>query len=201
MKANIPALLRTQDRAVSLQDFKDLSLRIPGVSKATASNAGSTVTLYAVPFQTDYLLPSFGSTISIPANIQTNAITYFEPKIMLGASATAASSVDLTSVYITANVVVKDGYVQRSVRDAVTAALDTIFEFDAVYFGQVLSLGEIYKLIMNVEGVDYVSISRFNTSSGVAIASGNKITAAPTSLLKKAVDYDLSGITGGVVGA
>ena len=201
MKANIPALLRTQDRAVSLQDFKDLSLRIPGVVKATASNAGSTVTIYPVPYQTDYLLPSFGSTINISTDMRTNATTYFEPRIMIGASVTAASSVALTSVYITANVVVKDGYVQRWVRDAVTAALDTLFTFDAVYFGQVLSLGEIYKLIMSVEGVDYVSISRFNTSSGVAIAAGNKITAASTSLLHKAVDYDLSGITGGVVGA
>ena len=201
MKANIPALLRTQDRAVSLQDFKDLSLRIPGVVKATASNAGSTVTIYPVPYQTDYLLPSFGSTISISTDMRTNATTYFEPRIMIGASVTAASSVALTNVYITANVVVKDGYVQRWVRDAVTAALDTLFTFDAVYFGQTLSLGEIYKLIMSVEGVDYVSISRFNTSSGVAIVAGNKITAASTSLLHKAVDYDLSGITGGVVGA
>jgi hypothetical protein len=201
MKANIPALLRTQDRAVSLQDFKDLSLRIPGVAKATASNAGSTVTIYPVAYQTDYLLPSFGSTISISSTMQANAITFFEPRQMMGASVIAASSVDLTNVYITANIVVKDGYVQRWVRDAVTAALDTLFTFDAVYFGQVLSLGEVYKLIMSVEGVDYVSIPRFNTSSSVAIASGNKITAASTSLLHKAVDYDLSGITGGVVGA
>ena len=201
MKANIPALLRTQDRAVSLQDFKDLSLRISGVAKATAANSGNLVTIYPVSYQPDYLLPSFGSTISVSSTMQANAITFFEPRQMIGASVVAASSVALTNVYITANIVVKDGYVQRWVRDAVTTSLDTLFEFDAVYFGQTLSLGEIYKLIMSVEGVDYVSISRFDTSSGVAIASGNKITAAPTSLLKKAVDYDLSGITGGVVGA
>ena len=133
--------------------------------------------------------------------MQANALTFFEPRQMIGATVQSASAVALTSVYITADIVVKDGYVQRVVRDAVSAALDTLFTFDAVYFGQSLSLGEVYKLIMSVEGVDYVSISRFKTSSSAGINTGNKITAASTSLLHKAVDYDLAGITGGVVGA
>lgn len=201
MKANIPALIRTQDRAVSLQDFKDLALRIPGVAKASASNVGSVVTIYPVPYQTDYVLPSFGSSITIPTNIKTETVTYFEPRLMLGASVGAANTVSLTSVYITADITVKDGYVQRWVRDAVTAQLDTLFEFDAVYFGQSLSLGEIYRTIMSVEGVDYVSVTTFDTTDSGNIIAGNKITASASSLIHKAAEYDFSGISGGVVGA
>jgi hypothetical protein len=36
IKNNVTRLYRTNDRAVSLQDYKDLSLQIPGVSKVTA---------------------------------------------------------------------------------------------------------------------------------------------------------------------
>lgn len=199
MKANIPALFRTQDRAVSLQDFKDLALRIPSVVKATASNTGSVVTVYPVPYQTDYLLTTFGNTITIPATIKTDTVSYFTPRMMLGASVGAAATVTLTPVYITADINVKDGYVQRWVRDAVSTALDTLFTFDSVYFGQILSLGEVYRTIMAVDGVDYVNITRFNITS-TGIVSGNKITASSISMLRKAEAYNFDNITGGVTG-
>ena len=200
MKANIPLLFRTQDRAVSLQDFKDLSLRIPGVVKATATNTGATVNLFPIEFQSDYLNVANSNTLSIPSTLATSTINYFEPRKMVGASVSVASSITLTPVYIKANITVLDGYVQRWVRDEATATLDNFFEFDAVSFGQTLSLGEIYRALMNINGVDYVNIVTFNTSNS-GIASGNKITASATSLLRKGLAYDFDGISGGVVGA
>lgn len=104
-------------------------------------------------------------------------------------------------VYIKANITVLDGYVQRWVRDEATATLDAFFEFDAVSFGQTLSLGEIYRALMNITGVDYVNIITFNTSNSGTVVSGNKITANPTSLLRKGMNYDFDGISGGVVGS
>jgi len=198
MKANIPLLFRTQDRAVSLQDFKDLSLRIPGVSKATASNAGANVTIYPVAYQADYLESSFGNTITVPATLQSTTLSYFEPRMMIGASVGVAASISLTPVYLNADIVVKTGYVQRWILEAVTAALDNIFAFDNVTFGQTLSLGQIYRTIMGIDGVDYVTITGFNTSN-VNTIPNNTITAAATSLLRKGA-YDLAGISGGVAG-
>lgn len=199
MKANIPLLFRTQDRAVSLQDFKDLSLRIPGVVKATATNNSGTVTIYPIEFQADYLSSTFGNTITISQSVKTDTLTYFEPRTVIGASVVAASSISLTPVYINADIVVKDGYIQNWVLDEVTAALNGIFDFDNVTFGQILPLGQIYRTIMNIEGVDYVTISGFNTSNVDSIITGNKITASSTSLLRKG-GFDLSGISGGVTG-
>lgn len=199
LKSNIPLLFRTQNRAVSLQDFKDLSLRIPGVSKATASNSGSNVTIYPVVYQANYL--TAGSAIAVSAATQADTLAYFEPRMMLGASVGVAQSISLTPVYINASPVIKDGYVQRWVLDKIVAALDSLFEFENVTFGQTLSLGQIYRTIMNIEGVDYVNITAFNTSGtgNATISSGNKITATATSLLRKG-GYDLTGITGGVTG-
>lgn len=198
MKANIPLLFRTQDRAVSLQDFKDLSLRIPGVSKATASNAGGNVTIYPVAYQAGYLESTFGNTIAVSANLQATTLSYFEPRMMIGASVGVANSVSLTPVYLNADIVVKTGYVQRWILEAVTAALDNIFEFDNVTFGQILPLGQIYRTIMGIDGVDYVTITGFNTSN-VNTIPNNTITASAVGLLRKGA-YDLAGISGGVAG-
>jgi hypothetical protein len=198
MKANIPLLFRTQDRAVSIQDFKDLSLRVPGVSKATASNVGGNVTIYPVVYQPDYLSSTFGNTITITSAVQESAISYFEPRMMIGASVGVAPSVTLTPVYINADINIKDGYVQKWIVDAVTAALDTIFDFDNVSFGQVLSLGQIYRTILGIDGVDYVNITGFNTVN-VNTIPNNVITANATRLLRKGA-YDLAGISGGVTG-
>lgn len=198
LKSNVPMLFRTQDRAVSLQDFKDLSLRIPGVVKATASNSGAHVTIYPVTYQPDYLSTSFGSTITVSSDTQTETLSYFEPRTMLGASVSVASTISLTGVYITADIYCFDGYVQKKVKDDVIASLDELLSFDNVYFGQVLSLGEIYRAIIATEGVDYANITVFNTSAS-GIASNNKITASSTQLLRKATDYTLN-MNGGVSG-
>lgn len=198
LKANIPLLFRTQDRAVSLQDFKDLALRVPNVVKATANNNGSTVTIYPLGPQPDYLSTSFGSTITVSSTIATDTLEYFAPRSLVGASVTVASTVSLTNVYISASVTVQSGYVRRWVTDAVIATLDEFFEFDNVSFGQTLSLGQVYRAMMSVTGVDYINITVFNTSNA-GFAAGNIITAPATSLLRKATDYTLT-VSGGIVG-
>lgn len=198
IKSNVPLLFRTQDRAVSLQDFKDLILRIPGVLKGTASNSGSNVTLYPIPYQDDYLNIAFGSTIAIDATTAQDTLTYFEPRTMVGASVGIAPSINLVDVHIQATVYIKDGYVQRWVLNAIEDAFNEFLTFDAVSFNQTLSLGQLYKVATAIEGVDYIYISVFNTTSS-GIAANHKITSGPTSLLHKAADFVLTpsgGITG-----
>lgn len=196
MRANIPLLFRTQDRAVSLQDFKDLALRVPQVAKATCTVAGSTVTVYGIPYQADY--ESYGSsTIAVSSLLQSGIVSYFEPRTVVGASVVAASSVTLNPVNITATVYVKPEYVAQWVKTSVEDALNELFTFEAVSFGQTLSLGEVYRTIYAVDGVDYATISVFSLTSGVS----NTITAAAANLLRKGtVSLTTSGgITGTLV--
>lgn len=180
MKANIPLLFRTQDRAVSLQDFKDLALRVPQVAKATCTRAGSTVTVYGVPYQNNYE-DSGSATIAISSLIQSEILKYFEARTVIGASVIAAPSVTLTPINVTATIYVKPEYVAQWVKDSVTDAIKTLFKFESVSFGQVLSLGEVYRTIYAVEGVDYATISVFSTSTGVS----NTITADADKLLRR----------------
>lgn len=190
LRANIPSSFATQNRAVSLSDYQSLALRIAGVSKGTASYSSgtSTVTVYAVPYQSDYLNVA-GSTLTIDSTLRSQVVEYYEPRQMIGASVTAASAINLTAVNITATINVLDGYVASKVQDEVELALDNLFQFDNVYFNQILSKGQIYRTILNVAGVDYVTIS---------LPSTETVSSGAYGLLKKGT-YTLSTV-GGVTG-
>lgn len=200
MRTNIPLMFRTQDRAVSLQDFKDLALRVPQVVKATCSYVstagGASVTVHALPYQSDYL-GTASTSITVPTIVQDDVVTYFASRTMVGASVGAATSVPLVGVNVTATVYVKDGYVANWVATSAASALDEFFEFDNVSFNQTLSVGQLYRAIQNLEGVDYVVISTFQ-KNGVTNTSLSPITSGDTTLFKKGtISISTSGgITG-----
>lgn len=195
MKVNIPLMFRTQDRAVSLQDFKDLSLRVPQVVKSTCTASGSNVTVYGVPYQADYLTTT-ATTLTIPSYVRDEVITYFAPRTMVGASVIAASSVTLTPINITMSLNIQSSYVAYWVAAAVQEAIDSIFDFDNVSFGQVLSLGAVYRAIQSIEGVDYASITVFST--GTSGTTPNTITVENGALFRKGTVSITT--TGGITG-
>jgi predicted phage baseplate assembly protein len=188
LKTNIPAAFATQDRAVSLQDYKDLVLGIAGVSKGSASYSSGIVTIYAAPFTEDYLTHD-GASLSVSSALQDAIITYYEPRQMIGASVTAASAIALTAVDITATVYVLPSFVASSVKTAVENALNEFFDFDAVFFNQILSKGQIYRKMLDVPGVDYVTVS---------LPSSETVTSGEYGLLKKGT-YTIT-TSGGITG-
>lgn len=188
LRANIPNSFATQDRAVSLSDYKALVLNVAGVAKGTASYSSGTVTIYAAPFTTNYLTYGSGS-LSVNSELRDAIVAYYEPRQMVGASVTAASAINLTAVNVTATVNVLPGYIASNVSENVVTALDTLFEFDNVFFDQTLSKGEIYRKIMDVPGVNYVSVSLPNTET---------VSSGQYGLLKKGT-YTITTV-GGVTG-
>lgn len=196
MKANIPLMFRTQDRAVSLQDFKDLSLRIPQVVKATCSVVStSNVMVYALPYQSDYLTTS-ATSITVPQIIKDEIISYFSSRTMVGASVGAANSVTLTPVNVSVDVHVKDNYVSYWVAEEVASAIDEFFAFENVSFGQTLAVGSLYRAMQSIDGVDYVIVTVFDTNSGTT--NKTSITASSTALFRKGTVS--IGTIGGVTG-
>lgn len=188
LRSNIPSSFATQDRAVSLEDYKALALRVSGVAKATASYSAGTVTVYAAPFTANYLTYS-GASLTVDSDLQNSIITYYEPRQMVGASVSAASAINLTAVNVTSTVYVLDGFVASKVQESVETALDTLFEFDNVSFNQTLSKGQLYRTMMAVPGVDYVTIS---------LPSTETVTSGTYGLLKKGT-YTITTV-GGVTG-
>jgi hypothetical protein len=261
IRNSVSRLYRTQDRAVSLQDYKDLCLQVPGVSKATAihsaggsfaitnssvssgfvsfttttahnfvvgqtvtvtgvsqsshngtnlkvaltpsstiftvktsdygttptgSGTGGTATgvneviLYPVPHQSDYppsavgTAPTQSVVIQIPTAVEEAVESYFSTRSMLGVTAsvitqkdTISSSVkyiQCTPIYVRLKVNVLSNYVQSWVQDQVDKEVRALLAFDRVVFGQVVTIGDVYRAALSVVGVDYVEILTLNTS-------------------------------------
>lgn len=175
LKNNIPSSFATQDRAVSLSDYKALVLQVAGIAKGTAAYSNGTVIIYAAPFTEDYLTIA-SNTLSVSSELRNSIVEYYEPRQMVGASVTAASAINLTAVNVTATVNVLPGYVASKVKESVETALDTLFTFENVFFNQTLSKGVIYRTILAVPGVDYVTIS---------LPSTETVTSGTYGLLKK----------------
>lgn len=304
IKNNVSRLYRTQDRAVSLQDYKDLTLQVPGVSKATAvhsaggsftistssiasslvtfntttnhnfvvgqkvtisgvtgatshngtnltideivsttsfristsrygttptgsgtggtATASSQVIIYPVVYQNTYPPVPVSSSVvlEIPTSIVESVESYFSTRSMLGVTARVIDPLNIgspaidkyvsyTPVYIRIKLYIRDNYVQSWVRDQVDQAVRSLLSFDNVYFNQRLTIGEVYRAILSVEGVDYAELYNLNGSySGTdSVATVTNVQASTTRLL--CFTDDLSGnlavsfapIVGGITGS
>jgi len=189
LKANIISSIRTQDRAVTLQDYADIAKSVSGVYKAVAaytpasagSSAGASVTVYALPYVSDFLTTSSYS-ITVPSTIKTDVVDKLSTRSMVGVTPVAASSVTLRRLDIIASIQVSEGFVKSWVEANVRNALEGLFTFDNADFGKEIKKGEVYKLLMNLTGVDYIDISSFVIKDG----SNNTITALdPAHVLRK----------------
>lgn len=198
IRANIPLMFRTQDRAVSVQDFKDLALRAPQVAKATCdASAAPNIMLYVAPYQSDYLTTTSNS-ISVSSSVRTGVLEYFAPRTIVGASVGVSPTISLSPLNITATIYVRDQYVAQWVKEAVQDVIDSFFEFDYVSFGQTMSIGDFYRAIHGVDGVNYATITRFRFQGDTAQEVYTTRTASAVGLIRKGT-ITLS-TSGGVTG-
>lgn len=273
LKNNIPAAFRSQDRAVSLQDYVDLTLRVPGIVKATAKvnvgklakrggitnkvlsasvatlttssahglSVGDVIAIFGVgdPFDGTFVVKtgSSGSSLLydvastnvtsasvsssasyINAQVEILALTpqdsydgtlaegpttsplylsssyrdliyeYLRPREMIGVNSVVMPTVSLHSVKIECEVAIQPAYIQDTVVDNVKSAIKELFVFDSASFGQQITLGALYRVIMNVDGVDYVNISKFTTGN---VGGIDTISASPSVQGVKADDTKL----------
>ena len=192
IKANLPAVFRTQGRAVSLTDYEDLAKKYQGVSRAKAvyngsGSSGGSVTVNVVTYQSSFLTgASTTGTVAVDSTLRNNLAAYLQGASMLGVSTvTIPSTVYTDRVCLTFQIFVKSSYIQYVVSSAVSTALDTLFSFDNTDFGKRLTIGEVYRLVMAVDGVDYVSITAFNTVGDASLTQ--VVSAASTRLLQKGI--------------
>lgn len=254
LQINIPASFRSQDRAVSIQDYRDLTLRVPGIVKTNTSvvagtvaksgyitnksvsasvatlttgaahnlTVGETIAVFDVDdiFDGTFIVKS-GSTgssllydlntssvastvvsssatyhnaqvkifalenesvydgtlasnptttpLSLDSDLRDSIYSYIEPRQMIGVNTVVMPSVALNYAKVTVTLNVLATSVQANVIDLVTTAIKSLFTFDSVTFGQTISLGTLYRQVIDVAGVDYVTVDRFTTGSSAVI--------------------------------
>lgn len=173
IRINAPAIFRTQDRAVSLQDYKDLVKRVPSIVRSTAYLNGTDVEIRATTTPSDY---GSSNTLVLSTEEVQSIVDYLEPREITFVTSNVGASVTLTPVNLVGTVQVKSGYIQEVVYDNVVAAVKNLLSFDNVDFAGTLSLGDVYRAMLAVEGVDYAHVTRFTTTgSNVIDTSGTFI--------------------------
>jgi hypothetical protein len=180
IKNNIPSAIAAQERAVTRSDFVNLARSLTSVAKASisyepaivtgASATGGSVTIYAQPYRSDYVR-STDTSQAVPPDIRQEVVDFIQPLSMLGVTVVAASTVEWVPIDVSITVNVNARAVTPSVRRFVQLAVENLFDFDNVFFGQLLVLAQIYQRCVQVAGVDYVTVTKFCESGNSSVES------------------------------
>lgn len=153
IRANAPRAFRTQGRAVTLQDFIDIALAVPGVLRANAlASTFTSVTIFAVG-------PDGGApSTTLSASISDALLS----KSLAGTSVTVSPptfiGVNVGSSGTPLTIQVLPHYKRATVLAAVQTAIKTQLSFVNVDFGMHLTVSDFYSTIMGVAGVQWVAI-------------------------------------------
>lgn len=150
MRISIPRSIKTLNRAVTVDDYASLALQVPGVVRAFATGTFYT----AVNL---YVAPSGGGQPSTTLVATVNS--YIASRAVIGiTTSTGGPRFIGANVSLTINVLA--AYNQASVINAVKTQLELFFLFDNRDFGEIITIGEIYRLLQGIDGVDFITITK-----------------------------------------
>jgi uncharacterized phage protein gp47/JayE len=156
IRANAPLSYTTQQRAVSLIDFTNLALQVPGVLEANAvANHSTSVSLYV-------LGPNYQPATTV---LQQAILNYFNgppPKMLAGVTLSIGTPalilVDAGSSGSNIQLQVLPNFNQGIVVQNVTTALQAALSPPNTSFGELLQVSTLYSAVMSVPGVAWVII-------------------------------------------
>jgi hypothetical protein len=155
---------RIRDRAVTLTDYADLAMQVPGVSKSVA--LGTVYTAVRVRVAP----PDGQANVDYMAKLCNSVEAYLSDKIMIG-STVQAEPLDpdelWQDVYIQVLVHVQGAYNRTTVRLQVDSVVRALLAFNTVDFGYLVSIGAIYRAVLAVQGVAYAELTWLNTLAPV----------------------------------
>jgi len=186
IRVNAPASIRAINRAVSIKDYGDLALQVPGVAKAVAtSEVYTNINLYIAPYGDSGL--DAGGDISVVFSQLANAIEqFFLDKTPPNVSLTLFPPT-FVPVNIEVIVTALPQYKQSTVKKNVEKALADILAFDNVFFAERISLHYVVEALASATGVAYSTVTKLVRDDDVdqdqvidAVCETNELPAAGT---------------------
>lgn len=192
IKRSIKSAIKAQYRAVTLQDYVAIAQQLTGVYKAVASYTpgatGGSVSVKTIPYISDYY-DYTSNTITIDSTVANNVQTVLQQMSMLGITVTAPTSVTVRPRTITGTLYITPGYVAPDILEKVESLIESIFSIENIEFGKDIRIGDLYRQIHDVEGVDYATLSVSGTAvdndqvirlnrAGLSLTTSGGITSA-----------------------
>jgi hypothetical protein len=165
MRYSIPrAAGRLKNRAVTLNDYADLALQVPGVAKAIAHG-----TLYTAVYVR--IAPVGGQADdSYMARLIAAVEDHLSDKVLVGSQVYAEpESLDdiWLNTFLRVTVHVQTAYNRTQVRQVVEDSIRALFAFDNVDFGSRITIGQVYRTVLSVQGVEWAEVKWMNSSAPV----------------------------------
>lgn len=188
MRSSIPSIISAQNRAVTLNDYVNLALSVDGIEKAavayTGASAGNaSVTIYPQVDRNSDFLTTGDTSQTVDSTTQNSVVSLIQPKAILGVDVVCASSITWRPIDVAVTINVVPTYVALYVEREVEAAIDNLFAFNNVRFGQTISLGRLYRAIVGVRGVEYATITVLDDAGDTSVET--TITVGDYELPKK----------------
>jgi len=92
------------------------------------------------------------------STLKTRVQNYLNERMMIGASCVVEDPVYVPAE-VTLTVYVLPSFGQASVRTNVRNAIAALFDFTTVSFGSRISIGDVFRAAMDVQGVDYINLT------------------------------------------
>lgn len=153
IRTNAPKTFFTQQRAVTLQDFENFALGIPGVGKAYAvADYFSSVTVFVIG--SDGNPPTTGLLDTVATVLQSKALA----GVSVNVAAPTAVPVNVGAAGNAVAIQVWPTYSRANTQYAVEQAIKSRLSFLSVNLGERLTVADLYKIVMDVPGVRYAAI-------------------------------------------
>lgn len=153
IRANAPAAFRTQQRAVTLQDYINFATNVQGVSAANAvAGFFSSVTVYVVgPGGT-------APTTTLLDNVQTALSAVSLEGVSVQTAAPNFIPINFGSNTYPISVTVYPTYSNSVTQTAIQTAIQTHYAVQNSILGQLIQVSDLYHTIMSVNGVRYATV-------------------------------------------
>lgn len=163
MRYSIPRSTgRLKSRAVTLNDYADLALQVPGVAKAIAYG-----TLYTAVHVR--IAPIDGEANSASMDLLIAEVErHLSDKVLVGTHVYAEpESVDdlWLDCHLRITVHVQAAYNRTQVRKSVEQAVRALFAFNNLDFGKRVSLGQVYRSVLAVQGVEWAEVKWMDSTA------------------------------------
>lgn len=167
IRMNAPKAIATLNRAVTLDDYAVLALKVPGVLHASAAASVYTNILL-------YLCPVGGGTPT--TDLADRVQDYLSTRKMINATITIQDPVYI-DVNVTVEINVLPQYNRTQIQQNVSNAIIELFTLNDVDFAKRITLSSIYHAINKTEGVDYGTVTMLARADGPQTGTDDAIMA------------------------
>jgi hypothetical protein len=172
IRMSAPLSLRAGNRAVTLQDYADLSLGVTGVGKANATAAvWSSVTVYLAPsrgsanVELSPGLDEAGDPTIEFSKIETDVLDYLSDKTLLGTSVTIQPPT-YVDVVIAIQYTKFNQYTTAEVENSLKSNLLTNFGYNNVFFQDTIYPQDIEFVLNQAAGIKVAKVTTLHREGG-----------------------------------